>query len=1126
MRSTTRSAERRAARRRVARRSAAGRRARARSRKAFRGLRRSSALRVARAAFPADVDRRPWRGPRLEAGERIKGYLDRNTALVDTGELDALATASFPLVTEAGQPVDLGLVERGGALEPDTPLIPLRISRSPRHGAVVGSSGLGIAPARGAGEPAVATGGKVFYANVDTDTDLIVEPTLTGVETFTQLRSVDSPEDPALDLRLPSGTHLRRAGADALPGSLEVARGDRRVVLIDPPAAMDADGRPVPASYAIDGSRLVVRIPHRSRSFRYPILVDPDAHVWEDFRGWPDTKYWENIQYGSWASGYRDGSPFTNAALGGVWYGVGQWHQFRWPTTSGSNPPVASEAHYRDAFVFRADTSVTYTPNGTRVLQGFWPDQGWELARDWSLGGTTFTLCIANFCGGAFPDGRINGTDGNFFFHSLEATANGYLYGSYSKIDWTMFMVHDRHAPSVGSSSWTKDGNGHNTNDWIGPNRTVGVSTPASDRGLGLRQAELVSRSGGALVTPATRTTEPCYGGLLPHDTTPDYDGGPWHGQTRPGPDQGDRNRQCPLSQSYGWSFSSNSVPEGVNSVGVDAWDIVGRKAAVTNGSSLKVDRSGPTITDVSGSLYDRRNRSDDHRREGLYDAAYSLSISATDGTTASDAARRSGVKRLDVEVLNPATMQVERSDPDPVPQVCPAGSCGKTRPWVFRPDDYADGEHIVRVRALDQLDNPTTTEFRVTVDRRGDIYTASTYVGGNDVTGELASREWTRAGTTEARSVEPDQIVTRAPVSCPSNSRLGAVCDEVRARLLDSEDETFSPDDHFSLRVGERSDNRLEPVSDLADRRTDPAELSARGPLVSALEPWQHAPPAAGPDYELYQHVESVEDEAGTPRDVVVKLWVDSLMKFPLKLTHEVVGTTESAVTYYDYGVGRLTTSEVPSDLFRVPRPPTPGSEETEQLGWTGGALPAADRETGQLFQPRNLGSSRVVGSTSFCLAAVSRFTEDVAEPAYSPAPDEDPETAGDPSGPITAINSDYNVSAPGATCEPGTGSLDEPSLTISSYAASSTVGAAWVTAYREAVVEYLSDPQDDGALQAGTMPVTVGVLEPAIAYVVPYSDTELAVLAATATSVYTVKGTFSRDQIPLIFASMEAAQ
>jgi len=413
-----------------------------------------------------------------------------------------------------------------------------------------------------------------------------------------------------------------------------------------------------------------------------------------------------------------------------------------------------------------------------------------------------------------------------------------------------------------------------------------------------------------------------------------------------------------------------------------------------------------------------------------------------------------------------------------------------------------------------------------VTVDRRGDIYAADTYVGGDKTTGELGSHEWTRTGSTEARSVESDQIVTRGPVSCPSNTKPGAVCDEVRARLLNSEDETASPADHFSVRVGERSDERLEPVSDLADRRADSADFAGSGALVDALEPWQHAPPAAGQSFELYQSKDTVEDEVGNPREVITKLWVEGLMKFPLKLTHQVVGSSETAISYYDYGVGRLATSEVPSDLFRTPRPVAPGSEETEQLGWTGSALPTADRETGQMFQPRNIGTSKVIGGTTFCLATDSRFTEDVNEPAYSPAPNEDPDTAGDPSGPITAINSDYNVASAASSCRPGEGTLDEPSLSISSYAKNSTVGSAWVTAYQEGVAEYLSDPQNDDATQAGTLPVTVGVLEPAIAYVVPYSDTELTVLVATATTVYTVKGTFSRDQIPLICASMEAAQ
>ena len=684
---------RRQARRAAARRSPAGRKARARSRTAFRSQGRSQALRTARRAFPHDVGRKPWRGPDLAPGQSVKRYLDRSTALVDMGARDAVAVASFPMLTQENEKVDMALVERGGALEPDTPLVPLTISRSPRNGAVVGSSGLRIAPAGGTGDSATVVEDKVFYANVDTDTDLIVEPTLTGVETFTQLRSAASPEDPALDLRLPPRTTLRRAGANAQPGSLEVVRGDKRIVLIDPPAAMDADGQPVPVSYELRGERLVLDVPHRARSYRYPILVDPDAHVWEDFRGWPDTNYWESVSYGNWAVGPYGPTPFSHAALGGVNYDAGQWHQFRWPTTAGT---AVAQPPYRDSFVFRADTSVDYTPNGTRLLEGFWPDQGWTLAEGWSLGGYTSTLCIRGHCGGMLPDGNPNGSDGNFFFHSLEATVTGQRYGARSHINWAMFYLHEKYAPSVGSTTWQVDGSAHDIGRWVGPNRTLTASTPASDRGLGLRQGQLVWRNGGGQVTPSTGTLEGCYAGVAAHDTTPDYNGGPWHGQTQPGPDQGDRNRRCPLSNTYTWSLSTNSLNEGTNHVGVDAWDIVGRKAAVTNSTFLKVDKTRPTL-DPSGPFVENVGQPFGE------DDEYDLWIDADDTL--------SGAESITVEIDG----QVVSAASEP----CPEGACDHEHLFEFYPANYSTGTHTVTVRAVDGAGNAQAQSWTIEVQRR-----------------------------------------------------------------------------------------------------------------------------------------------------------------------------------------------------------------------------------------------------------------------------------------------------------------------------------------------------------------------------------------------------------------------
>jgi hypothetical protein len=204
--SLSRSARRRAKQRLAARRTPEARRRRKASRSSFKSLSTRRAIRVARADFPELLGAEPYRGVRLQGAERVKRYADDYTAVVDSdnSSRDVLVESSLPLVApdEQGRKsrIDLSLTPNGTALEPVNPAVRLSMSRNPLKAAVLPDIGIGVHPSRadgGAGDASVVDQ-KLFYGNVSPDSDFLVMPVPTGVETFSQLRSVDSPEDQSL----------------------------------------------------------------------------------------------------------------------------------------------------------------------------------------------------------------------------------------------------------------------------------------------------------------------------------------------------------------------------------------------------------------------------------------------------------------------------------------------------------------------------------------------------------------------------------------------------------------------------------------------------------------------------------------------------------------------------------------------------------------------------------------------------------------------------------------------------------------------------------------------------------------------------------------------------------------
>lgn len=196
---------------------------------------------------------------------------------VEHPNMPVLLESSLPLRTEnsSGQEevVSLQLERSEGELQPANPLAEVGIPQELGEG--ISLTGpeveitVGGAPA--GKSPIDANGQFAFYPNVSENSDLIVAPTPTGVETLTDIRSAEAPMQTTYHLALPQGAEV----IATKQGGAEVIEGGDATVLIPPPTAVDAEGNPVRAELSVEGEAITIETtPDASTSF--PILVDPN----------------------------------------------------------------------------------------------------------------------------------------------------------------------------------------------------------------------------------------------------------------------------------------------------------------------------------------------------------------------------------------------------------------------------------------------------------------------------------------------------------------------------------------------------------------------------------------------------------------------------------------------------------------------------------------------------------------------------------------------------------------------------------------------------------------------------------------------------------------------------------
>jgi hypothetical protein len=642
---------------------------RQRSRTAYRSLGRHRALALARDTFSDVVSGPVYDGLDMRAGEKLVRYTSDRSALIEYPDgVRGVAQSGLPLVVDGAdgrEPVDLAVEDDGsGPLEPESPLVETEIGAVASEGFSFPDTGISVRPVGAAAADATVQSGKVFYSETDTDTDELVLPSPSGVETFDILRSVDSPEERAYDLSLPQGAKLESVtGATGFPDGAHVTQDGRELLAIPAPHAQDADGAPVAVTMSVAGDRLTVHVPHRARDYRYPILVDPDWRVIDNYSGWSNTAGW-----------------WTAASSANYGYGVTNWgFSFgnRFGLTVSAKPAAYNTSHWGEwvysppanSYIYRAEYEYTsYEYLNQCVVRGLYAGGPWDRHDSYcgTLNNNYITLCPNN-CDPNY------GSNNNWAILAMQTHVNRTTSRWQGLVVNNMIIYQrDRYDPWLASVAQNAGSR------WWPANQTLSATVQARDTGLGVHSVAL---------------------------------SGPGVSQSRNHGCSGTHWSRCPLAYDPTFTYSTNSLPEGHSTIGAQAHDINNRGSA-WSWWGVKVDRTASNLPTVTGPLSPAGLAATNNWVKG---DNLTLTATATDN--------HSGVKNLMLAVETPDHVYQYR-DTRPSSATCgPDTGCPspRTEPlaWDTQPASVAEGEHRVKVVARDALDHwRETADWPVKVDK------------------------------------------------------------------------------------------------------------------------------------------------------------------------------------------------------------------------------------------------------------------------------------------------------------------------------------------------------------------------------------------------------------------------
>lgn len=730
---------------------------RAASRTKFRDQSDAEAQATARQHFRGLLDTPPLVWPPRHADQDVHGYLSSHAAVVsDSSGHGGVVESSLPLFGKSPsgdrEPIDLTLIDEGAALVPRSAAAAVRIPKRSEDQLRFTDQGFGVRLGDADPQTADVSSNKAFFANVVRDGDLVLEPQAQGAELSVVLRSPAAPTSLPLAFDLESGQRLHAAGP-----SVEVLGGDRRIAVVGPAAATDANGATVPVSYRVDGDRVVMDV-DTSGDLTYPILVDPPIGVYDDNGTsvgsssfgwwWPDWSFatYSSDSYSACNSGqntlffFCQGNSNGGYTTGGALFV--RAHPF-WSFTANDWGEWLKQAP-ADAYIYGYDTTaVSHQANKSKLFAGAWSwTEGWERGRVLLPGGTVLVQGVTYYedtdssvpatlyyrvHNGWTTDASDPIPTGNYVAFGMRMTG-GAPGTSFPQVAMGGGATYEseQFAPTL-------DAPGHTTappSGWV-DNYSDSVSDTAHDRGLGMGT---VAASGPGLSASASACTQ----NGAPPNTSNLHASGYYD--------------TCQLNLAL--PTTAYTAPEGVNAYSVTATDLVGNRDTAQDKSwQVKVDRSPPDTLNLSGDLYDDRNTTDS---EGNPAGAYissdeTLQVDAADGSAT---APRSGVSDLEMRVdgqrVHPEDLYHQAS--------CTSSGCpsAASHQFTFHANDFAEGDHTVTVVARDLMANPSN----VTGGPHTTVRTFTVFVG-HDPEGDAA--EYDAPYTPPPPDVDPN-----APASAP----------------------------------------------------------------------------------------------------------------------------------------------------------------------------------------------------------------------------------------------------------------------------------------------------------------------------------------------------------------------
>lgn len=563
------------------------------------------------------------------------------------GEELSLVESSAPVESELGgegeQPVDLTLEESGGGFAPANPITGLELPGTAEGTIELGEEVRVGLPAADDHESVPLGEENLFIPETEPSTDTLLSPIADGVEISEQLRSEESPEEFPFHLELPPDARLKASGRG---GAEIVSAGGTVLGEIPPPSAVDAQGASVPVELAVTEEGISMRVPHGpSTEIAYPVLADPEI-------------LWTPGNFNAWAEDTGEGYGLRNltSSLNAYsesnrWYSANS-HAAWVYTAAGETAYVAAGYFHPVDFV---DPCNAYQPHGyiglyNKAVTGF-------------VGGGPGIYSGGSSSGSTYETGWV-GTPGTreavigIGTAEQKAEATSCFHEIY--VGGELIQEKDLGPPTINYVSGVPGG-------WFDPAEVGPVTISASDSGFGIHKISIADIGGDTSYDPEFHGCSGVFGDRCPP-------GNPW--TIRPAYAEGERTLQVtaedPIGQTSVWTTTTRV------DLGKPEVEFGGQLAYVTE----EEGREGQAAENEAA-------------ENVLSLPVYNLHVTATDGSTATNQQKQSGVKRVAVYLGG----ELKEEWPGPA---CPQSSCPVEGDYTLHLTGLAAGEHKLKIVAED----------------------------------------------------------------------------------------------------------------------------------------------------------------------------------------------------------------------------------------------------------------------------------------------------------------------------------------------------------------------------------------------------------------------------------------